>query len=657
MSRRRAAWWIAAGGIPAVIIILLVFFWRWDWFVPMAESRASAALGRQVSIGHLYVSPGRITVIRADDVTIGNPPGWGNAPPLANIHELTLKLDLWIYLRHRQLVLPLVSINQPRVNAIERPDGSENYRLQLSSSSGGSRATKIGDLRIQDGEVHAVIPKLKSDFHVSLNTQGEGDSAKIVAEVRGTYGGQEVTGHMTGGALLSLRDTAHPWPIDMRLENGNTYVALTGTLQQPLALQGADLKLEFAGPDMSQLDKLTGIPVPKTPPFKVTGDVKFAGSRVEFSNIEGRVGNSDLEGMVSADASKKPLEVNADLQSRRVDLADLGGFVGTQPGRVSTPGQTPNQRRQVARAEASPKLLPQQPLSLPRLSWANVHLKYHGQRIEGRSVPLDDMYVALDVVNGAVDIHPVSFGVGSGTLKSNISLTPENNNQLHAKADIAVQGVDVSRLMASTHLFQGAGKISGTGNIDGTGNSVASLLANGDGELRLGMVGGNLSALLVDLSGLEFTNALLSAMGLPQRTKVECLISDSLLRDGDLKIRTFILDTGDAIVHLVGGVDLKNETLDLSLRTDAKHFTIGSLPTPIEVTGPLKRPSIRPGGELVARGGAAIGLGVLFPPLAVLPTIQFGVGDSHRCERLLAEQKQQPGGHRLPSPNGEATSR
>jgi uncharacterized protein involved in outer membrane biogenesis len=211
--------------------------------------------------------------------------------------------------------------------------------------------------------------------------------------------------------------------------------------------------------------------------------------------------------------------------------------------------------------------------------------------------------------------------------------------------------------MASTHLFQGAGKISGSGNIDGTGNSVASLLANGDGELRLGMVGGNLSAMLVDISGLEFTNALLSAMGLPERTKVECLISDSRLRDGNLRIRTFILDTGDAIVHLVGGIDLRSETLDLSLRTDAKHFTIGSLPTPIEVTGPLKRLSIRPGGELVARGGAAIGLGVLFPPLAVLPTIQFGVGDSRRCEHLLAEQKQQPGGHRLPSPNGEATSR
>jgi uncharacterized protein involved in outer membrane biogenesis len=654
---RRAAWWIAAGGIAGVVIILLVFVWTWDWFVPMAESRASAALGRPVTIGHLHVSPGRITVIRADDITIGNPPGWGNAPPLANIHELTLKVDLWTYLRHRQLVIPLVSVVQPRVNAIERPDGSENYKLQLSSSSGGSQATKIGHLQIQDGEVHAVIPKLKSDFRVALATKGEGDSARIVADAKGTYGGQEVTGHMVGGALLSLRDTAHPWPINLRLENGKTYVALTGTLQQPLALKGADLKLEFAGPDMSQLDKLTGIPVPKTPPFKLTGELDFAGSRVEFKNIEGRVGNSDLEGTVDANPGKQRLEVNADLQSQRVDLADLGGFIGTQPGRVSTPGQTPAQRHEVAKAEASPKLLPQQRLSLPRLSWANVHLKYRGKRIEGRSVPLDNMYVALDVIDGAVSIHPVSFGVGSGTIKSDISLTPENNDQLHAKADISVQGIDVSRLMASTHLFHGAGRISGTGNIDATGNSVASFLGNGDGELKLGMVGGDLSAMLVDLSGLEFTNALLSAMGLPQRTKVECLISDSILQGGTLKLKTFILDTGEAIVHVVGDVNLRDEKLDLSMRTDAKHFTIGSLPTPIEVTGPLKKPSIRPGGELVARGGAAIGLGFLFPPLAVLPTIQFGVGDNHRCDRLLAEQKQQPGGGRLPSPNGEARSK
>jgi uncharacterized protein involved in outer membrane biogenesis len=657
MARRRAAWWLASVGIPAAVILLVVIFWSWDWFIPMVQTRASAAVGLQVTIGHLQISPGRITEVRADDVTIADPPGWGDAPPLAHIDELKLTVDVWTYIRHRRLVLPLVGIDQPVVNALSRPDGQENYKLEVKSSSGGGNAPKIGDLRIHDGKVHAVIPKLKANCELDIATRGEGDAAQIVIAARGTYGGQPVTGRMVGGALLSLRDAEHPWPVQLRLENGPTCVSMDGTLQEALALKGADLKLEFAGPDMSQLDKLTGIPIPKTPPFKVTGVLDFAGQRVQFKDIRGRMGNSDLEGTVDSNSGKERLEVNADLQSRRVDLADLGGFVGTQPGRVSTPGQTPAQRKEVARTEASPKILPDTPINLSRMNWADIHLKYRGQHIEGRSVPLDNLDVALYLVDGAITLHPVSFGVGKGQIRSHVALTPEQDKRLHAKAEIAVQGIDVSRMMAATHLFHGAGTVSGTGNIDGTGNSVATLLGNGNGAVRLGMTGGDLSALLVDLSGLQFTNALMSALGIPQRTQVECFIADTTLRNGVLKFNALVLDTGEAIVQGVGDIDLKNEKIDMSMRTDAKHFTIGSLPTPINISGQLKHPSITPGGELAARGGLAIGLGVLFPPLAVLPTIQFGVGEEHRCDRILSQAKQQPGGQRLPAPKNQETTR
>jgi hypothetical protein len=32
-------------------------------------------------------------------------------------------------------------------------------------------------------------------------------------------------------------------------------------------------------------------------------------------------------------------------------------------------------------------------------------------------------------------------------------------------------------------------------------------------------------------------------------------------------------------------------------------------------------------------------LGILFPPAAILPTIQFGVGDDHRCGALVRRGK------------------
>jgi hypothetical protein len=183
------------------------------------------------------------------------------------------------------------------------------------------------------------------------------------------------------------------------------------------------------------------------------------------------------------------------------------------------------------------------------------------------------------------------------------------------------------------------------------------VLDNGNGELKLGMVGGDLSAVLVDLSGLEFGNAVLSALGIPQRTQVQCFITNAALRRGTVQLRALVLDTGEAVVTGTGGANLRDETLDLQLRTEAKHFSIGSLPTPLSIGGTLKHPSILPGAELAVRGGLAAGLAAVFPPLAALPTIQFGIGDDHRCDRILAQAKHQPGGQRLPKPGPQESTR
>jgi AsmA family protein len=121
-----------------------------------------------------------------------------------------------------------------------------------------------------------------------------------------------------------------------------------------------------------------------------------------------------------------------------------------------------------------------------------------------------------------------------------------------------------------------------------------------------------------------------------------------------MTLRAFVLDTKEGIVNGNGGANLRNETLDLHLRTEPKHFSIGSLPAPINITGTFKSPTIRPGAEAAARGGLAAGLAAIFPPLALLPTIQFGSGDDHRCDNLLAGARREAGGRRLPAPDGPA---
>jgi hypothetical protein len=545
------------------------------------------------------------------------------------------------YFQSREIVLPEIMLERPEIQALQTADGETNYTLPLDSES-TVLAARIGNLRISDGEAHVVIPTLKADFVLRIATQdapaifpgGTMPESQIVVDAKGTYAGKPITGHLVGGAPLSLNDAQRPYPVDLKLVNGATHVSLAGTLIDPLTFAGADLKLELSGADMRDLYHLTGIP--ETPAYSIAGQLDYADHKFRLRGFRGVVGSSDLRGSIEEDVGQDRPMVTADLTSTKIDLADLGGFVGTTPSRLSTPNQSAPQKRELARAEASSKLLPDTPINLPQLRTADVKLRYRGEHIVGRSVPLDNLAVNLSIIGGKVILEPISFGVGRGRIAGTIVMDG-SGDVIHAKAAVDLEHVDVARLMAATHLFGGAGAIGGHLDIVTSGNSLAQFLGNGDGGLRLLMTGGDLSALLVDLSGLELGNAILSSLGMPERTPVECMISDFALQKGLLNTRTFLLVTKEANVHGAGWVNLRNETMDLKLNTTAAHFSIGSLHTPIHITGPLKSPGIRPEvGELMARGGIAGALGVVMPPLAILGTIEFGKDESRECAARIS---------------------
>jgi uncharacterized protein involved in outer membrane biogenesis len=443
--------------------------------------------------------------------------------------------------------------------------------------------------------------------------------------------------------LLSLRDASHPYPVDIHLANGPTRVSVVGTVQNPVDFAGARVRASFSGPDMSLLFPLTGIPLPRTPPFAISGDVDYARPRFRLTNLEGRVGASDLEGTVTEDpaAGGKP-DVTMDLSSRRVDLTDLGGLIGTTPGKNTTPGETPAQKRELARGAAKKTLLPDTPIDLPRIDAANVHLRYRGEHIENKYTPFDKLIMVLDLVDGHIRLHPVEMTIAEGGIIANVDLQPESARRVHAVADINFHRLDLSRMMQATHSFQGKGIIGGEARIDAQGDSLAGFLGHGDGEVKLALLGGgNLSALLVDIAGLEFGNALLSALGVPSRTDIDCFVTDLPLRHGVLDFNVFLLDTQEARVTGAGDLNFADQMMDLTLTTRSKHFSVGSLPGPIHVQGPLGQLAIKPGAEVVARAGAAAGLGVLLTPLgALLPTIQFGVGNDNACTRATAIERE-----------------
>jgi uncharacterized protein involved in outer membrane biogenesis len=651
MADRRAWRWGLGVGLPLAALVLLLALFRWDWLIPVIEVQASAKLGRPVTLQHLHVKLGRTITVTAEGLQVGNPPGFPEDPPLARLPRVQVDVALSPLLRGN-VVIPAVTLDQPQVELIGRADGSTNYVINAAGPAGedaGEGGPQIGALRIRDGKVHAAIAGLKADFNVHLRTEDPaGAEPALLADAEGTYAAQPIAAKFRGGAVLNLRDAERPWPVDLQLSNGPTRVSLKGTVRDPVKLAGANLRLEVQTPDMSRLTALIGVPIPATPPFRATGRLDYAAGRFRFTDVEGRVGNSDIAGTYTVSTGART-DFTADLHSKRVDLADLGGVIGGTPGRAGTPGQTAEQRREIARAAASPRLIPTTPISIPRLQAADIHVRYRADSIRGQGIPFDGLEMALDIVDGVIRLHPGTFKVGRGEISADATLTPQENGMLRAKADIELRRVDISRLMQAAGAG-GAGSLGGVGQIETTGRSLSEMLGNGNGALTVVSVGGNISALLADLSGLQFGRALLSALGIPARTQIECLIGDFGLRQGALSVRTLLLDTESHVVTGSGVAGLGKEVLDLRLRTDSKHFSIGSLPTSISITGSFKSPDIAPDmGELGARAGAAAGLGVLFPPLALLPTIQLGVGENSQCERLTRAGRGAQGGGAAPA--------
>ena len=630
---RTGRWLLAAGGVVALLGVGVAT--APHWLRPILAARASAALGRNVTIKRLEIRSWRPPHVVLHDLRIASPPGLAAlAPDFATAREVALTLDLAPVWRGGLANLPEVALAGLHVTAVEAPDGANNYTFTVSGTGAGG-LPRIGTVRIADSTMQLNLARRQVQAQVALATEADG---AIVAELQGQYAGQPVTGRIRGAPATALTDATLPYAVEAQLDSGSARLRATGTIAGPLQPAAAQLRLELSGTDLQGLQALTGIPFPPTPPFSLAGAATYEGGLAKLDGLQGRLGSSDLGGDLALDLRAERPILSGTLASARLDPQDLAGFIGSQPGRATTPGITPAQRQAIARAEASPRLIPNIPMDLPRIQAADFHIAYRAERVLGNWMPFDSIGLKLDIEQGRIRVSDLRLAVGRGAIAGQIDMTPGEGG-MRTRADLRLQRLEVRRLLDSAgEIFQGNGLIGGRIEVDSVGRSLAEILQQGTGRLTFVMAGGSMSQMVVDLSGLQLGEALLSSLGLPAQTRVRCLIGDLALGRGALATRTLLLDTEGDRTTVQGSLDLRTETLSAVLRTQAKRFTIGTLATPILVSGTLKNPQFAPeGGELALRGAAAVGLGLLLAPAALLPTIQLGIGEDNACAAIARE--------------------
>ena len=648
---RRHPVWTGIGAFVAFFVVVALA-WNWNWFRPMVAKKIADELQRPVSLQRFDVEhalSAQPTLV-LDGVAIGNPPDFPDGTQTGTIDELRVTFDLRALIGSfgKKIIVSELIVQHPEGDLRPGPKGNPNWTFPMAEDSAGNTTPpRIGSIVITDGNFRFADPRLKADLQVKVQTQpaDQKHEQQIVIDAQGTYGGQPLKGHFVGGTVLALRNNDKPYPVELTASSGDTRIHLVGTIDHPEQLSGANLQLELQGQDLADLYKLLHLPLAPSPPYSLRGHLDYdaGGKRISFKNFTGRVGESDLGGNLDVNRVGDRPQVTADLTSHNVRMADLGGFIGAPPGRAEAPTEGPKQRAEHAAQDAKSTLLPDTPIDLGKIRSTDYKVHYRGEHVVTDWAPLDHIDVSLTIQDGDIKLQPLDFAVGSGTIHSMIELDGRVD-PIRAKADIDFRRIDLQRVLQNVKFAQGVGVIGGRWLIDGTGNSLAQIMAHSNGDLKLFMGNGDLSAIVVNAAGLDVGGTLASLLGLPETAKVNCMVSDFALKNGVLDTRALVLDTDQGNVYGRGNIDLRSEGIAFQITEEGKHVSVGALHAPIDINGSFKDFHVKPEpAPLVSRLGIAAAIGAVFPPAGLLATIQLGLGKDHNCGALIAAaQQQQP---------------
>ncbi|HEV7804046.1 MAG TPA: AsmA family protein, partial [Burkholderiales bacterium] len=306
MSGRRALKW--AGGIIAgliVVLVLVVVVFDWNWLRDPIARKVSRETGRPFAInGDLSVHLSLHPRVVANDIVLGNAE-WAREPNMAQIKRLDFRFDL-LKLLGGTLAFPEVALSEPRIALEVSKDNVPNWVFDGDKSKADKplKIPEVGALTIDRGTALYRDPRINTDFTLEVRTLDGGNTdPEMNLEIagKGRFKGLATTVQARGGALLSLRDASHPYPVKASAALGATKASIDGMLLDPLHLKGEQLNFTLEGSDLAQLYPIIGVPIPPTPAYKLAGYLDHKGDVWTFRGFKGKVGQSDVAGDFSVD--------------------------------------------------------------------------------------------------------------------------------------------------------------------------------------------------------------------------------------------------------------------------------------------------------------------------------------------------------------------
>ncbi len=627
----------------AITIAVLFALWDWNWFRGPVERVASARLHRQVTItgdlnANVWSWQPWVTV---DGVHIANP-AWAGGKEMANAERITVQVRL-LPLFLGRTDIRVLRFDRPNVALFADAQGRKTWDFSDGRVQAPMKLPPIHSFVIKDGRMVFLdlMRKLKFEGTINASERLGAENKGFGLLGKGTINGAPFRMDVTGGPLINI-ERDKPYPFDAEIRAGDTYLSARGAIPQPFDLGQFYMTATGRGPDMAALFLLTGVALPNTPPYNLRGKLTRDGLTWRITDIGGRVGDSDLSGVMTLETGGKRLFLKADLQSNSLDFDDIGALFGGSP--AVGPGETASaeQKAMHAKLGAQQRVLPDATLDVTRIRAMDADVTYKALSIRDAPVKLSSGSARVKLDAGLLKIDPVELNLSRGRVSGRIGLDARNAVPV-TDMDLRLSNARIESILPLQ--YDGAapltGAVVGRAKLSGAGNSLHKAFANADGQVVVVAPGGEIRKAFAELAGVNVVKGL-GLLNKKDMTPVHCAVATFDTKGGVMRAGHIVVDTGPVLIKGSGTVNLGAERMDFKFRGHNKKFRLVRVLLPIKVTGPLTAAKIgvEPGAAM-AQGAGGLLLGGINPLAAILPFIDPGLAKDANCAGLIAEASRQ----------------
>lgn len=628
-------------GIVAVVLVLAITIGLalldWNLLRGPIGRWASARYDRQIELnGDLDVKLFTWTPsVHVRDLRVGGP-SWARDRDTLKIADFQGSVRLLPLLIGR-VEVPRVAIVRPEVVLIATEDGRRSWQLNPDKPDDGKglKLPPIHQLIITDGSLSLDEQRRKIRMEATLSArEGSQGRAGFRLDGQGTINGTPLTLAVAGGPFINIRRD-RPYPFQASLAGVNSTLEARGSITRPFDLGQFQTTLSLQGRDLADLYLLTGIALPNTPPYRLSGRLTRDDAKFSFNDFAGQVGSSDLSGDLVVDKVGDRRRVDAVLHSRLLDIDDLATVLG------GTPTVTPAGNTVVTSGQPG-RLLPDAPLAVERLRVMDGTLRYTAGQVKRNELDIRKVELGADLDRAILDLDPVAFTFNRGELRGTARINATRDTP-YSTADFRLRGYPLESIIpAQGGVPTVTGRALGRLQLEGPGASIHDFAAASKGQITVVVPQGRMRSAFAELLGINASAGLFRLLGGDESdVEIRCAVADFRVAGGTATARTFVIDTTPVLAQGTGTLDLGAETLNLRIDGETKEARLVRLWSPITVQGSLTAPRVGiDTGSVVGQAGLAGVLGAVVNPLvALLPFVDPGLAEDANCGALISSAR------------------